>query len=84
MKTKRNINKKSSRTEERAGNHFPNKQKYDNIVLAVRETYANVDFVDSKVDWYFATMCLASMSPPTQQQPFYDAEEDRYEGGINE
>lgn len=83
MKTKRNINKKSSRTEERAGNHFPNKQKYDNIVLAVRETYANVDFVDSKVDWCFATMCLASMSPPTQQ-PFYDAEEDRYEGGINE
>jgi len=72
-----NINNTSSWADENEY-HFDtysfDKRAYDNMVLAVRETEADVDFADSKVDWHFATTCLVFLTP-TQQQQFQLVEE---------
>ena len=76
-KTKKvNINNTSNwivENEYHFGTYAFDKRAYDNMVLAVRETEAKVDFADSKVDWHFACTCLAFLSP-SHQQHYVDVE----------
>ena len=65
-KVKRKFKQTNGWTEENSyyfGTYAFDKRAYDNLVLAVRETEAKVDFADSKVDWHFACTCLAALSP---------------------
>ena len=43
------------------------KRAYENLVLAVRETEANVPFAESRVDWHFASLCLCVVNGNSEQ-----------------
>ena len=71
----------SDDNEYQFGTYAFDKRAYDNMVLAVREMEANVDFADSKVDWNFATMCITVSKGAVQLTHFQSVKKTMKEEG---